>query len=99
MQVRVSGKQIDIGEVLPEQVRARMESAIEKHFNGGAEASIVFSHEGSRFRADCTAHLDAGVVMKAEGEGDDAYRAFDVALERLEKQVRRYARKLKSHHD
>ena len=37
--------------------------------------------------------------MKAEGEGDDAYRAFDVALERLEKQVRRYTRKLKSHYD
>ncbi len=99
MQVRVSGKQIDIGEALPEQVRERMENAIGKYFGGGAEANIVFSYEGTRFRADCTAHLDAGVVMKAEGEGDDAYRAFDVALERLEKQVRRYTRKLKSHYD
>ena len=42
MQVRVSGKQIDIGEALPEQVRERMENAIGKYFGGGAEANIVF---------------------------------------------------------
>jgi ribosome-associated translation inhibitor RaiA len=30
--------------------------------------------------------------------GNDAYRAFDGALERLEKQVERHSRKLKNHH-
>ena len=31
--------------------------------------------------------------------GPDAYKAFDSALDRLEKQVRRYTRRLKNHHD
>ena len=99
MKVRVSGKQIEIGEALPGLVQARIESAIGKHFGGGADAHAVFSHEGVGFRCDCAAHLDSGVVLKAEGRGNDAYRAFDAALEHLEKQIRRYKRRLKNHHE
>ena len=98
MTVRVSGKQIEIGEALPEQVRARLEGAVGKYFDGGVDANVVFSHEGAFYRADCAAHLDSGVTLKAEGEGEDAYRAFDVALEHLEKQVRRHMRRRKDHH-
>jgi ribosome-associated translation inhibitor RaiA len=36
--------------------------------------------------------------MQAHGKGPDAYKAFDSALDRLEKQVRRYTRRLKNHH-
>ena len=99
MKVRVSGKQIEIGEALPETVRSRIESAINKHFDGGAEAHIVFSHEGSGFRADCAAHLVSGITLKSQGTGTDAYLAFDVALQHLVRQVRRYKRRLKNYHE
>lgn len=99
MKVRVSGKQMEIGEALPSKVRSRLEVVVGKHFKGGAEATVVFAHEGSGFRADCTAHLDAGVVLKAEGFDMDVHRAFDLALDHLEKQIRRYKRRLKNHHD
>ena len=99
MKVRVSGKQIEIGETLPDQVRARLESAVAKHFDGGAEANVVISKEGSAFRVDCGTHLDSGVVFRAEGTGIDAYRAFDATLVHLEKQIRRYKRRLKNHHE
>jgi ribosomal subunit interface protein len=99
MQVRVSGKQIEIGGALPMRVRTEMEVAIEKYFDGGADASVVFSHEGAFFRADCTVHLDSGIVLKAAGQGNNAHRAFDEALYRVEKRVRRYMRRLKNHHD
>jgi ribosome-associated translation inhibitor RaiA len=36
--------------------------------------------------------------MKAEGTGKDAYLAFSAMLEHLEKQLRRYKRRLKNHH-
>lgn len=98
MTVRVSGKQIEVGGTLPEQVRNKLESAIVKYFDGGIDANVVFSHEGSFYRADCSVHLDSGVTLQAQGDAEDAYHAFDVALDRLEKQVRRYMRKLKSHH-
>ena len=99
MKVRVSGKQIEIGETLPGQVRARLVSAVTKHFDGGAEANVVISKEGSAFRVDCSTHLDSGVVFRAEGTGMDAYRAFDATLDHLEKQIRRYKRRLKNHHE
>lgn len=99
MQVRVSGKQIDIGEALPVEVRNRLQSAVEKHFSNGADGSVVFSREGIGLRADCTVHLNSGITLQAHGVGDDAYRAFDMAVERLEKRVRRYTRRLKDHHE
>jgi ribosomal subunit interface protein len=99
MKVRVSGKNVDIGEALPESARTRVAVVVERHFKGGAEAAIVFAHEGSGFRADCTVHLDAGVVLKSQGTDGDAHRAFDAALDHLEKQIRRYKRRLKNHHE
>lgn len=99
MQVRVSGKQIEIGEALPELAKTRIGNAIEKHFDGGASASVVFSREGAFFRADCKVHLDSGALLTAVGEANDAYRAFDDALAKIEKQARRHKRKLKNHHE
>jgi ribosomal subunit interface protein len=99
MKVRVSGKQIEIGTALPGHVRERIETALTKHFDGRAEANVVFSHEGHGYRADCTTHLDSGVVLKAQGDADNAQRAFEVALDHLEKQIRRYKRKIRNHHE
>jgi len=57
MKIRVSGKQMEIGEALPEQVRQKLTLSIGKYFDGGVDATIVFSHEGAFYRADCSAHL------------------------------------------
>jgi ribosomal subunit interface protein len=99
MKVRVSGKQMEVGAALPEHVRERVENALTKHFDGRAEAHVVFSHEGPGYRADCTAHLDSGVVLKAQGDAADVHRAFEVALNHLEKQIRRYKRRIRNHHE
>ncbi|HEX3429783.1 MAG TPA: ribosome-associated translation inhibitor RaiA [Rhizomicrobium sp.] len=99
MKVRVSGKQIEIGTALPDHVRERVEHALAKHFDGGGEAHVVFSHEGPGYRADCTAHLDSGIVLKAQGDAVDAQRAFEVCLNHLEKQMRRYKRKIRNHRE
>jgi ribosomal subunit interface protein len=98
MQIRVSGKHMEVGEALPEQVRTRLAAAIEKHFDRGSSASVVFSKERTGFHAECTLHLDSGMVMQAEGKGDDAYRAFDEVLRHVQKQVRHHLDKLKQHH-
>jgi len=89
---------MQIGETLPAGVRARLEEVVAKHFDGGAEAKVVFSHDGPFFRADCTLHLDSRTVLSSEGEGADAHRAFDAAFDHISTQLRRYKRKLKNHH-
>ncbi|HEX3664542.1 MAG TPA: ribosome-associated translation inhibitor RaiA [Rhizomicrobium sp.] len=99
MKVRVSGKQIEIGAALPDHVRERLEVTVAKHFDRGAETNVVFSHEGSGYRADCTMHLDTGVILIAQADAQDAHQAFEAALEKLEKQIRRHKRKLRNHHE
>ena len=99
MQIRIAAKQIDLGEALPEKVRTKLTAAISKHFDRDAEAQVTFAKERVGFRADCNVHLSSGTTMQAHGNGPDAYKAFDSALDRLEKQVRRYTRRLKNHHD
>ncbi len=85
MRVRVSGKQVQIGETLPAGVRARLEETVAKHFDGGADANVVFSHNGPFYRVDCTLHLDSSTIIKSEGEGPDAHRAFDTAFLHIER--------------
>jgi ribosomal subunit interface protein len=99
MQIRIAAKQLDLGEALPETVRTKLTAAIAKHFDRDAEAHVVFAKERVGFRSELDMHLSSGITMHAQGTGPDAYRAFDMALERLEKQVRRYRRRLKNHHD
>jgi ribosomal subunit interface protein len=99
MHIRIAGKQIEIGEALPQHVRERLSAAVEKHFDRDAEANVTFIKERTGFRADCKVHLSSGTSMQAHGTGQDAHKAFDVALDHLEKRVRRYARRLKNHHD
>jgi ribosomal subunit interface protein len=99
MHIRIAGKQIEIGEALPQHVRERLSAAVEKYFDRDAEASVTFIKERTGFRADCAVHLSSGASMQAHGPGQDARLAFDMALDHLEKRVRRYARRLKNHHD
>jgi ribosomal subunit interface protein len=99
MHIRIAGKQIEIGEALPQYVRERLSAAVEKHFDRDAEASVTFNKERTGFRADCTVHLSSGSSMQAHGTAQDAHKAFDMALDHLEKRVRRYTRRLKNHHD
>jgi len=99
MDIRIAGKHVEIGEALPEHVRRHLSAAVEKYFDGNAEANVTFAKERNNFRADCTVHLSSGAIMQAHGTAADAYRAFDMALDHLEKRVRRYMRRLKNHHD
>lgn len=99
MQIRVSGIHIEIGETLPMRVREKLSAAIGKYFDRQADANVTFAKERAGFRSDCSVHLSSGTTMQAHGEADDAFRAFEVALDHLETQVRRYARRLKNHHE
>ncbi|NWG72171.1 MAG: ribosome-associated translation inhibitor RaiA [Parvularculaceae bacterium] len=98
MEIQVSGKNMDLGASLQTHVNDRLKDGVTKYFGRGVEAEVVFAKE--RFQVECelTTHLASGVFLAAHGEGGDAYSAFEDALEKLEKRVRRYKRRLKNHH-
>lgn len=99
MQIQVVSKGIDVSDALREQVLSRVEDGVSKYFNRPGEAYVSISREGFGFRVDCSVHLPSGAMLQAHGEADDAYKAAENTMERLEKRLRRYKRKLKNHHN
>lgn len=98
MEIQVTGKNIDLGDALQAHVSERLGEGVRKYFDRGAEATVTFARERHLVECDVTAHLASGVFLAAHGEGGDAYGAFDDSLEKLEKRIRRYKRRLKNHH-
>lgn len=99
MQLQISGKNIDTGEALRNHVSERLGDAVEKYFDRTVDAHVTFVKEGFTFRCDAQVHLSSGMLLQAHGESSDIYASFDNALERMEKRLRRYKRRLKNHHN
>jgi ribosome hibernation promoting factor len=97
MSFRVSGKNLDVGEALRDRISDRMTATLGKYFDGGYSGHVTLAKDGVGFRTECAIHLDSKVTLHAEGEAPDAYASADQAVTRIEKQLRRYHRRLKDH--
>ena len=99
MDISVKGRNLDVGVALKGHVEDHLSSAVTKYFMRAIDASVVFSREGRSLRADISVHPGPrGMVVQGGSDSDDLYAAFDGALERISKQLRRYKRRLNSHH-
>jgi ribosomal subunit interface protein len=94
MQIQVVNKGIDVSEALRERIQERVDDAAAKFSHRPGEAYVVIEREGFGFRVDCSMHLPSGAMLQARATGEDAYGAAEVALDRLEKRLRRYKRRL-----
>ncbi len=95
MPLRISGKNINIGEALRTHVSERLNAATGKYFDGSVAGHVTIEPEGSGYRTDCTLHLASGVTLQAEGRAQEVYASFDQTAARIESRLRRYKRKLK----
>ncbi|MEL6374946.1 MAG: ribosome-associated translation inhibitor RaiA [Pseudomonadota bacterium] len=98
MTVQVTGRNIDAGEAFQEYINGRVGEVLEKYVGPELGGHVRIEKERGRFHTDCTIQLHTGLLLQAHGEGADAYASAEAALERLEKRVRRYKRRLKDHH-
>ena len=97
MTLRVSGKNLDIGESLRKHVLEKVEGMVARYFNGTVGGHIVISREGSGYRSDCTLQLSSGVSLHAEGRAHEPYPCFEQAADKIEARLRRYKQRLKGH--
>jgi len=98
MRYQISGKQIDIGEALQTHVRTELGEMVEKYAGRPTEAQVVFSKNGAEFACETVIHLSTGLTAQAKGRAHEIYAAFDSCSEKMDKQLRRYKRRLKDHH-
>jgi ribosomal subunit interface protein len=89
MTLRVSGKNIDIGDSLRTYVGVRLDLVVLKYAAEPTGGHVTIEREGSGFRTDCTLHLESGITLQAEGEAQDAYTSFNKAADRIENRLRR----------
>jgi ribosomal subunit interface protein len=99
MDISIKGKNLDVGDALRGHAEVGLSSAVSKYFERAIDANVVFTREGRKMRADISVHPGLrGLVVQGRSEDEDPYAAFDGALVRIAKQLRRYKRRLANHH-
>ncbi|CTQ49204.1 ribosome hibernation-promoting factor, HPF/YfiA family [Jannaschia donghaensis] len=98
MRYQITGKQIDIGEALQTHVKTELGAVIDKYAQRPTDANIVFSKSAHEFTCESTVHLSTGLTAQAKAKATEIYAAFDACGEKMDKQLRRYKRRLKNHH-
>jgi ribosomal subunit interface protein len=97
MAIRVSGKNMDLGEVLRGQAEARLNAAVKKYVDSGYSGHVTVTKDGIGFKTECAVHFDHGPVMSVTGESTDPYQSVSIAIERVAKLLRRHKRRKDRH--
>lgn len=97
MTIKITGKNLDLGDSLRTYATDRLTSVVGKYAGQSLSGQISIEKNTPGFVTRCSVHLTSGIDMQSEGQSIDPYGSVDVALERLEKRLRRYRRRLKDH--
>jgi ribosomal subunit interface protein len=100
MEIRVSGHQMDTGSALQEHASDRLSAISEKYFSRALSSAVTFGKApAGAFACDIVLHVNQGLILKSHGQAQDAHQAFEQAADKVEKQLRRYKRRLKDRHE
>jgi ribosomal subunit interface protein len=97
MVLRIAGTNVDIGQALRIRIDETVTGTVQKYFDRGYSGQVAVAKNGRVFETELVLHIDTGKVFEARGSDADAHVSFEQAAERLDKQLRRYKRRLKDH--
>lgn len=99
MDIRVSGHKVEVGDAFKQLATTRVQDMADKHFSRAVAANVTLEpgpHDRG-FNCDILIPLN-GIVLKGSGRSPEARQAFDLAADKIEKQLRRYSGRLKDRH-
>jgi ribosomal subunit interface protein len=100
MDIRISGHQMDTGAALQEHAADRLGGVVGKYFDRALSSHVTFGKApAGAFTCDIVTHVMQGLILKAQGSAPDAHIALDDAAAKIEKQLRRYKRRLTDRHE
>lgn len=100
MDIRVSGHQVETGEALQSHASDRLNAVVGKYFSRALSSHVTFGRApAGAFRCDIITHVMQNLVLKGTGMAQDAHVSLDQAAEKIDKQLRRYKRRLKDRHE
>jgi ribosome hibernation promoting factor len=97
MDIRVSGHQVEVGDALRGHAVEALRAADEKYHMRSTSAQVTFGkgpHDHG-FTCEIVAYAPPGLVLKAAERAADAHPAFEAALDKVAKQMRRTTRRQK----
>ena len=89
MTLRVSGKNMDVGDALRAKAQSHFDNVVKKYFDGNYSGQLTLEPEGFGFSAQCLVHLDSGAVLQSSAYGGDAISAYELMADKIEKRLRR----------
>lgn len=98
MRYQISGKQIDIGDALKTHVEKGLGAVVDKYAERPTDANVIFSRDAHEFVCETLVHLSTGLTAQASARDTEIYASFERCADKMEKQLRRYKRRLKNHH-
>ncbi|MXP47877.1 ribosome-associated translation inhibitor RaiA [Altererythrobacter luteolus] len=100
MDIRVSGHQVETGSALQTHVADRLNGIVDKYFGSAISSHVTFGKApAGAFSCDIVTHVMHGLTVKGHAEAHDAHQALDQAAQKIDKQVRRYKRRIKDRHE
>lgn len=90
--ITVQSSNADLGEMLPQHARESIERIAGKYFGQLTTAAVHFTREGPAYRCTVNIQMSGTKMMSGEALSEDAYQAFNTALNKTAKQLRRKKR-------
>lgn len=101
MQFHISGRHVDLGDAFQAHVEKRLGDGLSKYLDRIVSVDVVVAKAAHhQFQVDIHGNTGthSSLILKSQGHAGDVYAAFDDAATKVEKQLRRYKRRLKDHH-
>ena len=93
--ITIQSSNLHLGNRLPDYARESILRVASKYFGRLNTAAVHFTKEGITYRCSVNMQMGALPMKSAEGKGSDIYLAFNTALNKVAKQLRRSKRELR----
>jgi ribosomal subunit interface protein len=93
--ITVQSANVDLGSNLPEHARESILRVASKYFGRLNTASVHFNREGITYRCSVNMQMGALPMKSGEARDKDIYVAFNSALNKVAKQLRRTKREVR----
>lgn len=96
MNTQVSFRQMETSPALRDYATGKLEKIVDKYVHGRIDASVVMSVQKYWHIADFTLTIK-NLTVKGQERSEDMYSSIDLALDKIEKQLRRHKDRLRDH--
>ncbi|MCD6499314.1 MAG: ribosome-associated translation inhibitor RaiA [Deltaproteobacteria bacterium] len=96
MQFSVTFRQMETSDKLKDHAFDRVKR-LKKYFPDPITANVVLGVERYRQKADVNIMLHNGLMLKGQDVSEDMYQSIDKAMDKIERQIRKYKDRIRRH--